>query len=83
MKNNKEVTITIPIMLYEDLILTRQNYFKIINYLFDNATLSYYKERIIFDKDLDLIKYLCPKQYNSKLEELREKEKEKESEKEN
>lgn len=75
-ESNKELTITIPIMLYEDFILTRQNYFKLINYLFDNATLSYNKERILFDKDLDLIKYFCPMQYNSKLEELKEKDQE-------
>lgn len=35
MKNNKEEKITIPIMIYEDLILTRQNYFKIVDYLLD------------------------------------------------
>ena len=57
MKDNKEVIIAIPIMLYEDLILTRQNYFKIVNYLFDNAKLSYDKKRLVFDSNLDLMKY--------------------------
>ena len=77
-ENNFTITdITIPIMIYEELILIRQKYYNLIDYLFDKAKLSYSNnEKLLFDTDLELIKYFCPMRYTHKIKELQEKKEE-------
>lgn len=75
MKDNKvnNLTIediTIPIMMYESLIITRQNYINLINYLFDIARLSYDKQYLRFKEDLEILKYLEPLRYEDIMNKL-------------
>lgn len=74
MKGNEEITI--PIIEFQDLIVIRQKYYVLINYLFDNVRLSYDKQELRFkNENLELLRYFEPLKYKNIIDKLIEEEK--------
>ena len=75
---NKDLLVSIPLTLYNDLLETKFNYkrtVQILEVILEKATLGWGGKELRFDEDdmRDLIKGLALYQYNKKVEELNSK----------